>query len=496
MNLGRSILLAFLGLFVGVSPAWAEEKPNVVFLIIDDLNDWIGCLDGHPDTITPNIDRLAARGTLFTNAHCAAPLCNPSRTAVFTGLNPTSSGIYNNRQWWRPALADVETIPEVLRSHGYRAVGAGKVFHHETGSHPPDLWAVFFDQVFDHPWHVQAPGELKYPAIAWPDGFPLNGIENVRLGKRPPQNPYQDDWGPFDTEDLEMGDGQMVQWVMDEIARPQEKPIFLAAGIYRPHLPWYAPREYFDLFDEDTIALPPRKEGDLDDIPDAGRRFVGSKSYHYFLKIGKYREAVRAYLASVAYADALVGRLVDAIDKSSVAENTILILWSDHGWHLGEKEHWQKATLWERATRVPLIVSAPGYAAGQRCSRPVSLTDLYPTILDLCGLKRTEPLDGRSLVPLLADPDMAWPHPAVTTMNRGNHSVRDDQYRLIHYQDGSEELYDYETDPNEWNNLADNPAYEEVRNRLREGLPNSEVPEAPDHDAWRFYFEEYRWERR
>ena len=288
----------------------------------------------------------------------------------------------------------------------------------------------------------------------------------------------------------------MVEWVMDELNRSRDAPLFLAAGIYRPHLPWYAPQKYFDQFDEKTISLPPRKENDLTDIPEAGRNYVGSKSYRYFVEIGKYREAVEAYLASVAYADGLVGKLIDTLDGSPIAQNTVVILWSDHGWHLGEKEHWQKATLWERATRVPLIITVPNFEVGQKCNRPVSLVDLFPTLLDLCGIPSLDNMDGESLVPLLKNPGADWNRPALTTMKRGNHSLRSDRYRLIHYADGSEELYDHRTDPNEWTNLSQDPAYESVRKQLRKWLPKLEAPLARDHDAYFFNFEDYSWRHR
>ncbi|NOX98131.1 MAG: sulfatase [Verrucomicrobia bacterium] len=471
-----------------------NSPPNVLFIVIDDLNDWIGCLEGHPDAKTPNIDQLAKQGVLFTNAHCTAPLCNPSRTSVFSGRMPSTTGVYSNEQWWRPALPGIVTIPEHFKNNGYQVLGGGKVFHHENGSHPPGLWHQFFDQVFDDPFHRQLPGQSHYPPLSWPNGFPLNGIENLRLGKRPPQNSYQDDWGPLNKSDLEMGDGQMVKWAIEKMKEKRDKPLFLTTGIFRPHMPWYAPQSYFDLYDVNTIAEPPLLKDDLNDVPTAGHKFVRSANFDYFRKIGKYREAVEAYLSAISYADALVGHLLAAAQENLDMSNTVVILWSDHGWHLGEKEHWQKNTLWERATRVPLIISAPQVNnSGSLCHRTVSLVDLYPTLIDLCHLTPSDGLDGKSLVPLLRDPELAWKRPAVTTAGQGNHTVRDEHWRLIQYAEGSQELYDHRRDPNEWHNLASDKSHAPTIHRLASWLPKRDAPAALTNEAYEFDHNNYTW---
>jgi len=477
----------------------AGGRPNVLFIAIDDLNDWVGCLGGYAGVRTPHIDRLAARGMLLTNAHCPAPVCNASRTAVLTGLAPWRTGIYNNASWWRPVLPEVVTLPERFRAAGYLVAGGGKVYHHTPGFNPPDQWHEYFDQVFDDPWHRPKAGDIRpVRSVRWPPGFPLNGLGNV-AGLPRPVNPMEFDWGPLEKEELEMGDGQMVAWACRFLKARHEKPFFLAVGTFRPHLPWYAPRAHFKRYPIEAIHLPPIKVDDLDDVPATGRKFATARKPDIMLvkRAGRWREAIRAYLACVSYADALIGRLVDALDASGQAERTIIVLWSDHGWHLGEKGHWHKMTLWERATRVPLVVVAPDVTRpGSRCTRPVSLLDLYPTLVELCGLEPVEGLDGESLLPLLEDLDAPRRRPALTTYLRGNHAVRDDRWRYIRYADGGEELYDHRTDPHEWSNLAGDPRYGRVKARLARWLPPRDAQTAPGKSAFEFDPRTYRWRKK
>jgi len=401
--------------------------------------------------------------------------------------------------WWRPALPGVLTLPEHFRKGGYLAVGGGKVFHHTLGNNPPGLWDHYQPQVQDAPWHFEFPlpgQQRRKPGVHWPEGFPLNGIEAVRLGRKPPRFFPEFDWGPLDRSDLSMGDGQMVRWAVEFLGRKQEKPFFLAAGIYRPHLPWYAPRKYFELYPLEGIELPRLKPDDLDDVPPAGRRMVSRRAdFELILREGKYREAVQAYLASISFADALVGRLLDALDASPYARNTLIVLWSDHGWHLGEKSHWHKMTLWERATRVPFIVSGPGVARGKECRRPVGLIDIYPTLVDLCSLPERADLDGISLVSLLKDPGGARDRPALTTYLRGNHAVRDGRWRYIRYANGDEELYDHEGDPREWTNLASHPEWEHIKRRLARWLPRMDAPDVPLKKDYVFDLGTYTWRK-
>jgi arylsulfatase A-like enzyme len=332
----------------------------------------------------------------------------------------------------------------------------------------------------------------------WPPGFPLNGLDRV-TDVPGPVNPNEFDWGPFDKPDLEMGDGRLTVWADRLLSREHEQPLFLAVGTFRPHLPWYAPRPYFEQYPIEDVQLPKVKEDDLDDVPGAGKRFAAARrrDFDLILHTGKWREAVQAYLASISFADALVGRLLDALDAGGQAEKTIIVLWSDHGWHLGEKGHWHKMTLWEEATRVPLVIVAPGVTRpGTRSTRPVSLVDLYPTLIDLCGLEPKKDLDGTSLVPLLEDPEAKWDRPALITYLRGNHAVRSRRWRYIRYADGGEELYDHANDPDEWTNLADRPELADVKRRLSGWLPKTDAPDAPTKRAYEFDLKKYDWTRK
>ena len=471
-----------------------RKKPNVLFISLDDMNDWISSLGGYSGKVyTPNLERLGRKGVTFTNAHSSSTSCNPSRTAILTGLRPSTTGIYNNGQWWRPALPGVVTIPEYLRKNGYRVQGGGKVFHHTLGNNPLEIWDDYFPQVQDSSWHYNypVPGQhVGKDESQWPEGFPLNGLDD-------PSNEF--DWGPFDKPDLEMGDGQMVQWAIDFLRKEHGKPFFLATGIYRPHMPWYAPRKYFDLYPLDEIELPEIKEDDLDDVPPVGRKLAKAKHEDYQLikRLGKHKETVQAYLASISFADALVGHLLDSLEKSPYRDNTIIMAWSDHGWHLGEKSTWHKKTLWERASHVPFFIAAPGITRpGSICDRTVNLIDIYPTLIDLCGLKEKHELDGISLNPLLKNPKAKWDRPSVTTYQYGNHAVQDERWRYIHYNDGTEELYDHQNDPHEWTNLARDPKYNSIKERLAKWLPKSDAPPALKKKAYNFDPKTYSWTRK
>jgi arylsulfatase A-like enzyme len=465
MKLRLFLMGLCLGICVDAVAHGAElERPNVLFIAIDDLNDWIGKLGGHPQTVTPNIDRLADRGVLFANAHCAAPACNPSRAALMTGIAPYRSGVYVNPQPWKPVLKDRVTLSQHFMQHGYRAIGSGKIYH---GSYPdPESWHDY--------WPSQTrnrPGDPS-PKIKSVSGLNMSHF----------------DWGPVDAEDAEMGDTQVVDWVIDQLQTRHEQPLFLACGIFRPHLPWYVPQKYFDEFPLQDIQLPEHREDDLDDIPEAGVKMAKPSGDHAaVLKHDQWHAAVQGYLASIRYTDGQVGRLLDALDASPHAENTVVVLWTDHGWHLGEKKHWRKFALWDEATRTPLIFVAPrgtpglpkGTPSGTRIDKPVSLLDIYPTLVELCGLPPRDGLSGQSLVPLVADPDAAWDRPAITTHGRLNHAIRTDRWRYIRYADGSDELYDHENDPMEYTNLAAEAEFDSIKQELAAWLPTENAPDAP-----------------
>ena len=432
---------------------------NVLFMAVDDLNDWTGCLGGHPNARTPHLDRLAEKGVLFTNAYCAAPACNPSRAALMTGIRPATSGVYHNNQPWRksPVLQDAVTLPQHFMKHGYRAMGSGKIYH---GSFPdPDSWHEY--------WPSQL---MNKPPDPMPKTRPLNGIPKTA----------HFDWGAVDAKQEEMGDWQVADWVIDQLNREHEDPFFLACGFFRPHLPWYVPERYFDAFPLDSIELPNVKDDDLDDVPEMGKRMARPEGDHARVTAhDQWKRAVQGYLASILFVDECIGRVVDALEKSAYRDNTILVLWSDHGWHLGEKLHWRKFALWEEATHNVLLFWAPGVTQpGGRCPSPVSLLDIYPTLLDLCGLPPREELEGLSLLQLLKDPTSQRERPALTTHGRLNHSIRSLRWRYTRYADGTEELYDHQQDPMEWNNLASDPAHSEVKEELSKWLPKKDAPDS------------------
>lgn len=453
MNRIRSWMfsLGVLGVLCGES--FASDAPNVLFLSVDDLNDWVGVLGKRPDVKTPNIDKLARQGTVFTRAYCPAPACNPSRTSIMTGLRPSTTGVYHNDQPWRPVLKDAVTLTQHFMRHGYTADGGGKIFHNN-----------FNDLASWRHWE-------KVKGFPAPKVVPANGIPNTA----------HFDWGPVDARDEDMGDYKTCTWACDFLTKKHDKPFFLAVGTIRPHLPFYAPQKYFDLYPLDKIELPKTLPNDLDDIPPAGVAMANPKGDHArVLAADQWKKAVQGYLACITFADGQLGRVLDALEKSAYRSNTIVVLWSDHGWNLGEKQHWRKFALWEETTRVTFVVNAPGVTKpGTRCERTVNLLDLYPTLTELCGLPKKDGLDAVSMVPLLKDPGAAWDRPAVTTHGRNNHAVRTERWRYIRYADGGEELYDHDADPLEWKNLASDPKFAGVKKELMAQLPKVNAEDAP-----------------
>ncbi len=468
---------ALLMLVPFVLPAKAE-RPNVLFIAIDDQNDWIGHLGGHPLAKTPHLDALAERGTSFLNAHCNAPLCNPSRTSLMIGLRPTTTGIYGLSPWFRrvPGLEGRVSLPQHFAANGYRTLSVGKIFHGGSGA----------------PRGGKGKGKGRAAEPAGPKEFQTSG-PNPGVGSRPPRKlvpptPMGDhplmDWGawPPDNDDAQKGDYQVASWAVEQIeAAPADRPFFLAAGFFLPHVPCYATQRWFDLYPDDDSVLPDIRRNDRDDTP----RF--SWNLHWSLpeprlkwleEAGQWRNLVRSYLACTSFVDAQIGRVLAALEERGLAESTVVVVWGDHGWHLGEKGITGKNSLWERGTRVPLIFAGPGVAAGQRCAQPAELLDLYPTLVELAGLPPRDDLEGISLGPQLRDAAARRARPAVTSHNQGNHAVRSERWRYIRYADGSEELYDLRTDPNEWTNLAGDPAHAGTIAAHREWLPEVDRPPA------------------
>jgi arylsulfatase A-like enzyme len=431
------------------------KKPNVLFIAIDDLNHWVGYLGRNKQTATPNIDRLAARGVHFTRAYCAAPSCTPSRAALMSGLRPSTTGVYDNHNEWRPHLPPEKCLPAQFRSAGYRALGAGKIYHGVRRSE----WDDYLNEGADRDPNRPA-GRAQLPAGA--DA----GVGGIRFA-------------PLDCDDADLPDYGVADYGIAQLGKTHDKPFFLAVGFHKPHMPWNVPKKWYEKFPLDAIQLPPTIENDLADVPAAGVKMARPNGDHArMVESGRWKEAVRGYLAAIAYTDMNVGRLLDALDRSEHKDNTIIVLWGDHGWHLGEKQHWRKFALWEEATRAPLIWVAPGVTpANVPCERPVDFMSIYPTLMDLCSLPVPPHVEGKSIRPLLKDPAAPWDAPALTTYLFNNHAVRSEGWRYIRYADGAEELYDHAADPLEHTNLAGKPEHAERKRELAQHLPAKNAPD-------------------
>jgi arylsulfatase A-like enzyme len=455
-------VLAFSGVG-GAEPArQAQGKPNVLFIAIDDMNDWTTLLDRGNPIKTPNLERLADRGMLFSRAYAVVPACNPSRAAILTGYRPETTRCFDNGgriDDWYINRPDAVTLPQYFRNYGYLAKGAGKIFHHvgpAKGDDPRGTSCSWDD--FQKWMPTESPHLNAY------ESKPLRGAAY--------------DWGEIGG-DVIQGDEKMFEYVAKRMDEKWDKPMFLAAGIFKPHLPFYAAKDFFKLYPLEKVVMPPMPANDLDDIPEIGRRMAGRESFVYG-NTTQYQppdprslqRMVQCYQAAASYSDSLVGRLLDKLDASGRANDTIIVLWADNGYHLGDKTSCVKFTLWEKATHVPFIIVAPGVTKpGSRCATPVSLLNIYPTLIELVGLPPKADNEGLSLVPLLKDPKAEWKHPAIMTMGEGNHAVRTERWRYIRYCDWTEELYDHDNDPWELRNLAGEPKYAGVIGDLKKMLP-------------------------
>ena len=456
--------------------ATTGKHPNVLFIAVDDLNDWQGALEGHPQVKTPNMDRLFKQGVLFTNAHCSQAVCNASRNSVLSGLHPSSSGWYGSTKIMRASYADVmrdhKMMPQFFRDSGYHTMTAGKIYH-QGASDFPDLTDKLWNEIAPKqkiPKNLLERGDGYGGKKFYP--FPKNGSQLSRqLGKD-----YEDGnslcYGALDREDMpggKMYDELIAEWAVGNLKRKYDKPFFMAVGFVRPHVPFTAPREFFEMYNLDDIKDPEIPKEEMSDIPVMGKsiaygRLKGGDDHAVSLVSDTFsRELILGYLASVSFVDAQIGKVVEALEASDHMDNTVIVLWSDHGQHLGEKRTWRKQTLWEEATQVPLFFKAPGaIATPSKNGQVVSLLDIYPTLVDLCGLPKQDRLEGESLVPLFNDPKVSRSKPVVSSWYYGNLAVRSNRWRYIRYRDGTGELYDHQTDPNEHKNLIDLPEYEQV----------------------------------
>ena len=446
----KHIFLILLSAFV-ISVADAAEKqtkPNVLFIAVDDLNHWVGYTGRNPQAKTPNLDRLSKMGVSFTSASCAAPLCNPSRAALMSGMRPSTTACYDNNDNWKKLIPEGRGLSFAFKQAGYFVAGAGKIYHNNT--YYPSEWDDYM---------------AKSPNAG--DHGP-EGVQKVEGFHKPVAH---------DLKDQDLGDWHITDYCIKQLQQKHDRPFFLACGLHKPHLPWVVPRKYYDMFPLDGIKVPPHIDDDLRDIPPAGVRMAHAKEHNDILKENRWKAAVQSYLACIAYTDMNIGRLLDALEKSPYRDNTIIVFWGDHGWHLGEKEHWRKFTLWEEAVRAPLIWYVPGLTKGGTISdRTIDFMSIYPTLCDLAGIPLPKHVEGQSIKSVLADPKASWATPGLCTFGYQNHTVRTDQWRYIRYANGDEELYDHKHDPYEWTNLASKVEFKPVKADLAKAFPKTNVP--------------------
>jgi arylsulfatase A-like enzyme len=453
----KSTLLSLVAMAMSVSGGTAADlpagsgsaKPNVLFIAVDDLNDFPTFTGRYPDAKTPNMDRLAERGTVFTRAHCQFPLCGPSRASIMSGLLPSTLGYDNhmkdNDLQNRARKMGTELLHVYFAQNGYKTMAVGKICHNHVPSNSVDA----------------SGGRGSFHG------------GTGKLMKNWHQQGTSTDWAMAPERDDQLPDHAAANWAVEQLQAEHDKPFFLMVGFLRPHVPWYVPKKWFDLYDKEELTLPPYRKDDLDDVPDIAKRISILKQMprtDWAIENNQWRNIVHAYLACISFSDHQVGKVLDALDNSPYKDNTIVVLWSDHGYHMGEKNTFQKQSLWQRASHVPLVIAGPHVQGGQSCNRIVSLLDMYPTLLEMCGLPANAKNEGHSLVPLLNDPDKEWPYPAIIGWKEDSLAVQGERYRYIRYGDGTEELYDHQGDPNEWTNLAGKLELSEMKSKMAEQL--------------------------
>ena len=428
-----------------------QQPPNVLFIAVDDLKDWVGVLEGHPQVQTPNIDKFCKKGSIiFRNATCAAPMCGPSRSALLSGFMPNNTGVYDNgtNMLWSSIVQENATLPEYFSKNGYHTLSTGKIFHKHFTENGLDEghWAFH-----EHQEKI-APTKVKQKQYTSHLKNKINGKVVGKPAKK--QASGHISWGPTKETFEETMDYVSADWASKQLQRDFDKPFFMAVGFTRPHLPWFAPQEFFDKYDLETVQVPAILEDDLEDIVDKKGKpiFKVTAEYEWIKKNGLEQEVTQAYLANVTYVDACLGVLFDAFENSEYRDNTIIILWSDHGYHVGEKMRFKKNTFWEETVNMPFFVRMPDTKGMTFSDRTVNLIDIYPTLIELCGLPKKE-LDGHDFSPLLKNPNQQWDYPGITVTKSGT-SVFTEDWHLIQHKRGATELYDLKNDPNEWKNLA------------------------------------------
>ncbi len=449
----KRFLLPTLGVFVLaiglVSPAFGAQRPNVLFISVDDMNNDLGTY-GHPLVKSPSIDKLAAEGVRFDRAYCQFPFCSPSRSSVMTGLRPDETRVFDLRYHFRQGLPDVVTLPQLFMKHGYFAARVGKIYHY---GNPGEIGTSGLDDPASWDKVVNPSGRDKTLESRVINYTPKRGLGSSL-------SMYADPEG----KDEDYTDGKVATEAIRLMEENKDRPFFLAVGFYKPHCPYIVPAKYFDLYPLDEIKLPVVPANYSDTVPAAA---LASTQPWPLLGVttAQARETVRAYYATLSFVDAQVGRVMEALDRLKLRENTIVVFWSDHGYHLGDHGLFMKQSLYENSARVPLIIIPPKPRhPGKASPRTVELLDMYPTLADLAGIAVPPAVEGRSLRPLLENPEARWDHPAFTQVQRGGfpgYSARTERWSYMEWDRGAagRELYDLAADPGEMNNLAGNPAY-------------------------------------
>ncbi len=471
MNKHTYILLIFIvSYFHGISQK--EVRPNIIFIAIDDINDWVGPMSGNKQAITPNMDKFVQNGAMvFKNAVTAAPICGPSRSAILSGFLPSTSGVYGNahNMLYSDIIKNNPTLPEYFSLNGYHTLSNGKIFHkHGTENGLTDFGAWAYDEFARARRYNKDVVNKKY--VTSSKAGMINGV------KKPE---YQDkksklSWGATEDTFEETVDYAVADWAKKQLNREFDKPFFMSVGFIKPHLPWFVPQEFFEMYKLDDIEDILIKEDDLDDIVSVSNKnmFEPSNEYKWIKKHNLAKEATRAYLASISFVDKCLGLVLDALEKSNYADNTIVVIWGDHGWHLGEKLRYLKNTLWSEAIKTPLFVKLPSMKNAMYSDQTVSLIDLYPTLINLANLPQKENLDGHNFSELLRAPSANWEYPGVTVSVNGT-SVLTNDFHFIQYLDGGEELYEVKKDPMEWNNLIYDAKYQNIIENLRKYIPKT-----------------------
>lgn len=473
----KFLVLVFL---VFIEVINAQKKPNVLFVAIDDINDWIGPLGGNPQAVTPNMDKFYKEGAMvFKNAVCAAPICGPSRSAILSGFLPSASGVYGNAHdmLYSEVVQRNATLPEYFSKNGYHTLSNGKIFHkHGTKNGKTDFGSWAYDEFARGRRYNNDKANSKYLT---------SSKAGIISGKKSPEfisKKSKLSWGSTVDTFEETVDYAVADWARKQLEREFDKPFFMSVGFIKPHLPWFVPQEFFDMYDINKVIAPEIDETDLLDIktPKGKQAFYATGEYKWVKKHGLEKEATRAYLASISFADRCLGLVMDALEKSGHAKNTIVVIWGDHGWHLGEKERYLKSTLWSEVIHTPLLVKLPGMKKGQLATQPVSLLDLYPTLVSLCDLPAKKNIEGHDFSGILKNKKSKWKHPGITISATGT-SVLTEELHYIGYLNGTQELYDVKADPLEKKNLIEDKRYKQEIEQLKSYVPVTRKKASKEH---------------